>query len=153
MADAAADHIARVRSLVHRLDDLEARRAKLDAEIAQITNELSNLTTGAQRAPIGLSTADAVFDVAAEVEANEASLWAGTKADQALAAIQKNPKMTYAELAVALYGDDTEVSKNKARSVMHFLTKKAKKLVRQEDGTWSRVISAEDLFDTSGGPA
>lgn len=128
-----ADRVARIRFLARHLDELEAQAQALGNQITEAAQELEALAGASVQAPKPSTAAGA---------SGESGLAPGTeraerqsKAATALEAISKNNKLTYAELSVLLYGDDTDDNKSKARSVIYFLTKKANKL-RGGPGAW-----------------
>lgn len=128
------DRLARVRELARRLDELEAERVSVDKRIAALTRELEGLL--GQRIGTGLP----VSGVAAEAGNQKDDSASGTFADRAMEMLSQNSKVSYAELATVLYGDATEGSKNKARSVLYFLQKRGR--IQGEAGNW-RVLPNE----------
>lgn len=124
---------------MHDLDVLKSERAKIDRKIDAVTRELEAITT-----PAAVPGEPEPFTEAeAEGEATSINMFAApsllgsrTYAEQAMDLIAKKPEISYAELAQALYGGTNEAAKNKARSVIYFLVKRAKKLRPRNGGGW-----------------
>ena len=130
----SSGRIDRIRRLVHHLDELEEQRAKIDAEIAETMRLLDQAPSDEEPLPLALRNPETVAaSVALEAETR-------TKADVALEAVHRNPKITYRDLAFLIYGEDNEPNRDKARSVMYFLMRKAKKVRRNErTETWEMI--------------
>lgn len=133
--------VQRVIDLVHDLDVLRDERTKIERKIEMVTKELAQMT-----APATLPGEPTAFTEAeAQATATDTSpekgrtlLTTRSYADHALELVSANPRITTAELASALYGATDEASKNKARSVLYFLSKEKEK-IRKVDGAWEII--------------
>jgi hypothetical protein len=113
----AEPQIQRVLDLVHRRDELveekKRRTADIDAEIAKIDRDLRVAGNGIQHAE---QTAPA-----GQHSLGLKPVRAGSYAEKVLIALGGNPAMGIGELAIAVYGDDTDSSRHKIRALQFHL--------------------------------
>jgi len=115
----ATEHAERVIKAAARITELREEREKLtaqiDAKIHQAEAELEGLLGGG--AMPGTPTLRAALD---------AGLEAGTRQETIIRALGGEPGISYGDLAMAVYGEDTPTTRHRLRATLYTLRQKGR---------------------------
>lgn len=113
----STEYAERVLKAANRVTELRAERARLtteiDAKIRQAEMEFESLLGGG---PItGTPTLNAALDTGLE---------AGTRQESIIRALGGEPGISYGDLAMAVYGEDTPKTRHRLRATLYTLRQK-----------------------------